>query len=153
MGTLVETYRGGVRPHELDHMDHLNVASYVAKFDEGSWSLFAQAGLTPDFVRENNRGMAGVEQNIRYLREVRGGDLLRVRSGFLEVKEKGALVYHEMLDQVTGEIAATMEPEHYPANWNQLAGQCSCCPAFRFGSSPGCRLFRRVSRTCQGISC
>ena len=41
------TYRGAVYPAHCDHMGHMNVASYVAKFDEASWSLFCELGLTP----------------------------------------------------------------------------------------------------------
>ncbi len=39
-------------------MGHMNVMWYVGKFDEATWHLFHELGITPAFLRENNRGMA-----------------------------------------------------------------------------------------------
>ena len=64
------TYRGAVYPWHCDHMGHMNVMWYVGKFDEATWHLFTLLGLTPTFLRENARGMAAVEQNIAYKREL-----------------------------------------------------------------------------------
>ena len=52
------TYRGTVYPWQCDHIGHMNVMSYVGKFDEATWHLFAQIGLTPSYLRESGRGMA-----------------------------------------------------------------------------------------------
>jgi len=103
---LIETYRGVVYPRHLDHMDHMNVAYYVEKFDEGVWHLFASVGLTPNYMREENRGMAAVEMNIRYLRELCAGNLIAVRGGLTKVGEKSLHMVQEMRNAETGEIAA-----------------------------------------------
>jgi acyl-CoA thioester hydrolase len=39
----------------------MNVASYVAKFDEATWQLFLAIGLTPSRLRGGGIGMAGVD--------------------------------------------------------------------------------------------
>src|SRR6185312_12435975 len=52
--------------------------------DEATWNLFAAAGVTTAFLKENRRGMAAVQQNITYRRE---------------------LLVHEMRNAVTGEIS------------------------------------------------
>jgi len=36
------TYRGIVYPWHCDHMGHMNVMWYVAKFDEATWTLMAR---------------------------------------------------------------------------------------------------------------
>lgn len=77
---LVETYRGTVSAQHLDHMGHMNIQHYVAKFDEGVWHLFNRIGITPGYMREENRGMAAVEMNLRYTRELYAGDLIVVRA-------------------------------------------------------------------------
>jgi acyl-CoA thioester hydrolase len=87
-------------------MGHMNVASYVAKFDEATWQLFAAIGLTPTRLRKENIGMAGVDQHIEYKRELYPGDVVSVTSGILEVKEKVIRFMHEMKNEETGEIAA-----------------------------------------------
>ena len=109
MGQPTLTYRGTVYPWHCDHMGHMNVMWYVGKFDEASWQLFTQLGLTPAYLRRHGRGMAAVEQRIRYLRELRAGDPVTVHTQMLEVKDKVLRFVHEMRDESTGEIAATSE--------------------------------------------
>jgi len=102
------TYRGAVYPSQCDHMGHMNVASYVAKFDEATWQLFTAIGLTPSRLRSENIGMAGVEQHIEYKRELYPGDVVSVSSTVLEVKDKVLRFSHEMKNDETGELAAKM---------------------------------------------
>ncbi len=100
------TYRGAVYPSQCDHMGHMNVAFYVAKFDEATWQLFNAIGLTRTRLREEGRGMAGVEQHIEYKRELFPGDVITVTSSILEVRDKVIRFAHEMKNDGTGEVAA-----------------------------------------------
>jgi acyl-CoA thioester hydrolase len=100
------TYRGAVYPSQCDHMGHMNVASYVAKFDEATWQLFAAIGLAPSRLRTGGIGMAGVEQHIEYKRELYAGDVVTVTSAVLEVKDRVIRFAHEMKNDETGETAA-----------------------------------------------
>jgi len=100
------TYRGVVYPSQCDHMGHMNVASYVGKFDEATWLLFTAIGLTPSRLRNENVGMAGVEQHIEYKRELYPGDVVEVTSTILEVRDKAIRFAHEMKNAETGAIAA-----------------------------------------------
>ena len=106
---MIETYRGVVYPNQLDHMDHMNVQWYTSKFDEGTWHLFSAAGITSDYIRKNNKGMAAVEQTTKYKAEVMSGDLLVVRSKVLEVKDKTIRFIHIMYNTETGIEVATSE--------------------------------------------
>ena len=103
---MIETYRGAVYPWHCDHMGHMNVMWYVGKFDEATWNLFAQIGVTAAFLRENARAMAAVQQNITYKRELLSGDVVAVRSGMLEIRDKAARFVHEMRDAQTGAVSA-----------------------------------------------
>jgi acyl-CoA thioester hydrolase len=103
------TYRGVVYPWHCDHVGHMNVMWYVGKFDEATWQFFAMFGLTPSFLRDQGRGMSAVQQNITYKRELRAGDVVSIRSGVLEIREKVIRFFHEMYNDETGEIAATAE--------------------------------------------
>ena len=105
-GDLVETYRGAIYPWQCDHMGHMNVMWYVGKFDEATWNLFATLGVTARFLKENRRGMAAVQQNITYRRELYAGETVAIRSGFLEVRDKLTKFVHEMRNAVTAEISA-----------------------------------------------
>jgi len=103
------TYRGTIYPWHCDHVGHMNVMWYVGKFDEATWNFFARFGLTPAYLRESGRGMAAVQQNISYKRELLAGDIVEVRSFLLEVRDKVIRFTHEMSNAETGEIAAICE--------------------------------------------
>ncbi len=105
-GELILTYRGAVYPRHLDHMGHMNVQFYVAKFDEAVWHLFDRIGVTTDYIRDHNRGMAAVEMHIRYLKELHAGDLVSVRSGLLRVGGRSIDLVQEMRLGEAGELAA-----------------------------------------------
>ena len=103
------TYRGTVYPWQCDHVGHMNIMWYVGKFDEANWNLFARIGLTPTYLRESGRGMAAVQQNISYKRELLAGDIVEVKSELLEIGVKSIRFMHEMRNAETGEIAAACE--------------------------------------------
>jgi acyl-CoA thioester hydrolase len=102
------TYRGAVYPQECDHMGHMNVAFYVAKFDAATWQLFAALGMTRERFEKDKSGMAGLEQHIEYKRELRAGDVVTVTTEVVGVRDKVILFRHEMKNDVTGELAASM---------------------------------------------
>ena len=105
-GTLVDTYRGAVYPWHCEHMGHMNVMWYIGKFDEATWTYLSLLGLTPTFLRDTARGMAAVEQRIAYQRELVAGDVVAVRSGTLEIRERVIRFVHEMRNATSGEVAA-----------------------------------------------
>jgi acyl-CoA thioester hydrolase len=103
------TYRGTVYPWQCDHVGHMNIMWYVGKFDEANWNLFARVGLTPSYLRDSGSGMAAVQQNITYRRELLAGDIVEIKSSLLEIRERSIRFRHEMRNAETGEVAATCE--------------------------------------------
>ena len=104
---LIVTHRGVIYPWHCDHMNHMNVMWYAGKFDEATWHLLAHVGLTPSYLRDKKRGMVAVQQETTYKQELLAGDLIIIRSGVLEMREKTIRLYHEMLNAQTNEVAAT----------------------------------------------
>lgn len=100
------TYRGTVYPWHCDHVGHMNVMWYVGKFDEATWHLFNALGLTPSYLREAGRGMAAVDQHISYVKELRAGDVLSIRTTLVEFKERSLRFVHEMSNDETAEVVA-----------------------------------------------
>ena len=101
------TYRGTVYPWQCDHMGHMNVMWYVGKFDEATWQLMAKLGLSASRLKNEGLGMAAVEQQIAYKRELCAGDLITIRSSVQEIKDKSIRFTHEMTNDETGELAAS----------------------------------------------
>lgn len=109
MENLFETYRGTIYPWNLDHMGHLNVRFYADIFDHATWQLFGVMGLTPSYLREQNKGLAGLTQKTEYKKELFAGDLVKVQSGFLEIQEKTVRFFHHLKIIENNKIAATTE--------------------------------------------
>jgi acyl-CoA thioester hydrolase len=102
-------YRGVVYPWQCDHAGHLNIMWYVGKFDEANWNFFGRLGVTPSYMRDSECGVAGVQQNLSYRREMFPGDLIEIRTRLLEVGDRSVRFLHEMRDAITGETTATCE--------------------------------------------
>jgi len=83
-------------------MGHMNVMWYTGKFDEASWSLLSAIGLTQSFMKARKQGMAAVQQNVTYKKELVAGDVVSVQSGILDVTEKVIRLFHEMRNEATG---------------------------------------------------
>jgi acyl-CoA thioester hydrolase len=105
----IVTYRGAVSASHCDHIGHMNIVSYGAKFDEANWVFFCEIGLTPSYLRSQRYGMAGVQQNISYKQELFAGDVIEIRSRMLEVGDKRIRFQHAMCNVERGEVAAICE--------------------------------------------
>jgi acyl-CoA thioester hydrolase len=105
----LETYRGVAYPWVMDHMGHMNVASYTARFDEATWHFLAHLGLTPSFFKDNDRGAVAADQKTQYKREVNAGGLLHITSELRELGRKSIQFTHRMYDSENGELVATTE--------------------------------------------
>jgi acyl-CoA thioester hydrolase len=109
VGGHVETARGTLHAWQCDHMGHVNVRAYVELFEEACWQLYNRIGLTPSLLRAGAVNMAAVQQNIRYRKELLGGDVVLVRSVMLEVRDKVLRFMHELVNCETGEVCADCE--------------------------------------------
>ena len=107
--TPFETARGTVHSWQCDHMGHANLRAYGEFFEQALWHVFHRIGITPAVLRGDSIRMAGVQQNIHYRRELLPGDLIVVRSGLAEFKERSLKMRHEMQHVESGEICATCE--------------------------------------------
>lgn len=105
----IETHRDVVYPWQCDHMGHLNVMYYTGFFDRATWHLFSTAGFTSAYLQATDRGMAAVHSTTSYRAELLAGDLIVIRSRFLEVHERKTRFEHEMTNVETGVVAATNE--------------------------------------------
>jgi len=109
MYRAIETYRGFVYPWSVDHVGHMNVQSYTARFDEATWQFLNQLGLTPTHFKTSSKSAVAAEQRTWYRREVLGGSLLHITTELLEVGHASLRFSHRMDDSETGEQVATTE--------------------------------------------
>jgi len=105
----VLTYRGVVYPWHCDHIGHMNVMWYAGKFDEATWNLLALCGITAKYLNHVRRGMAAVQQNTTYKKELFPGDVVSIRTTVLEVRARVIRFRHEIIHDESNGIAATTE--------------------------------------------
>lgn len=105
----VVTHRGVVYPRDLDHMGHVNVVSYMAHFDQATWSFFADIGFTPTWLRVSGRALSAVRYDIQFKKELLAGGVITIRTHLLRVGTSSLTYVHEMSNGETDELAATAE--------------------------------------------
>jgi acyl-CoA thioester hydrolase len=109
MADWILTFKGAVLASEYDFTAHMNSHMYVSRFDQATWFLLHAIGMTPASMKQKNLRMAIVRQNYQFLTELRGGELVEVRSGFLTVGEKYFRFVHQMYNDETNRLVATCD--------------------------------------------
>jgi acyl-CoA thioester hydrolase len=104
----LEVHRDTVTPDLLDYNGHMNVAGYMVIFDRAAETLFERAGFTAAYRREFGGSVFALEHHIRYLREVKQGDRVRVLGQFVAANDK-RMLYFMRMEHEEGWDAATLE--------------------------------------------
>jgi acyl-CoA thioesterase FadM len=105
----IETYRGTVYRWELDNVDHFTVGFYFQRFADATLSLLESVDLGPPYMARTGRGAVPVDAYVRYLRELKVGDLLHVESGVIAVEGDDIVTVHRLFDSDVAEVCATVE--------------------------------------------
>ena len=109
MSETLLSFRGTVYPWHCDHMGHMNVMWYIGRFDEATWNFLAEFGLSNSAFESHGIGMAALEQNIRYFKELHAGAQIEVYSKLLTVTEKVIEFEHRMVNRESGETCAEVK--------------------------------------------
>lgn len=103
------THRSTVQQWECDHMGHMNVRHYMAKFDDAAWSFFSMIGITNSYFKEQNAGVAAVDHHVTYKKELMPGDSVVIHTELAVLEGKKFKMIHSMSNSVSGELVATCE--------------------------------------------
>ncbi|MGD9879472.1 MAG: thioesterase family protein [Reyranella sp.] len=105
----LDVHRSVVLPEWVDWNGHMNVAFYVAAFDQASGAFMRNMGLGRPYV-DGKHGMTFVlETHVTYDREMRGGAPMRFATQLLARDAKRVHLYHDMYHAEQGYLAATNE--------------------------------------------
>jgi acyl-CoA thioesterase FadM len=114
MNAWIETYRGAVQRWEIDTVDHFTVAFYFDRFAHASLNGLDALGLGAGVPGRARRRWATVDCYVRYLHELRAGDVLHILSGVIEAGADGLLLGHKLFESASGEVCATAEQRLRP---------------------------------------
>jgi acyl-CoA thioester hydrolase len=105
----LDIHRATVLPEWVDWNGHMNVAFYVAAFDQASGAFMRNMGLGRNYV-DNKLGMTFVlETHVTYDREMKDGAPMRFTTQLLDRDAKRVHLFHEMHHAEQGYLAATNE--------------------------------------------
>jgi acyl-CoA thioesterase FadM len=104
-----ESARDAVKPDEVDAQGRLLPSAAIHRFSAANGHTLAAFGLTPRYMREQNRGFSTFEFQLAFEAGVRTGDPLVVRSALTHVGSSSIRILHAMLDERSGERVASLE--------------------------------------------
>ena len=92
--TITFTARG----YELDSYNHINNAVYLNYFEHARWEYLRQLNIY-EFLKENQNLPVVTDVHIRYQREIKIFDALRIESYC--ILEKPYLIFHQKIMNLT----------------------------------------------------
>jgi acyl-CoA thioester hydrolase len=98
-----------VRADWIDAYDHMNMARYVALFDDVTYDLLDHVGLGVASTRKTRRGLFIVDARVRFLKELRVGTPLTVRMRLVGVDHVRLHMWLELRAEGSDTVSATME--------------------------------------------
>ena len=104
-----EVVRGRVLPEWIDINDHMNVAYYVLAFDQAVDKLWADFGLSDDYIRTHCSSTFAVESHVTWQREIAEAEPYVVTSQILAYDEKRIHQFQRMYHATEGYLSATCE--------------------------------------------
>jgi acyl-CoA thioesterase FadM len=115
MNGWIETYRGTVHRWELDNVDHFTVAYYFDRFADATANALDALDLGPAArpggsrrATANRPRATTVDCYVRYLHELRAGDIHHILTGVIVVDD-GVVLGHKLFDSDGDRLCATME--------------------------------------------
>jgi acyl-CoA thioester hydrolase len=100
---------GIVVPEWIDINGHMNVAFYVLAFDKAVDDLWAQLGITDEYIRSGAGTTFAVECHVTYQRELREADPYVVTSQILAYDEKRIHQFQRIYHAEEKFLSATAE--------------------------------------------
>jgi len=98
-----------VEPGWIDYNGHLNMAYYNVLFDRAVDEVYELLGLGLDYLETSRHSTFTAEIHVRYLRELRAGDPVRVTFQLLGFDEKRLHYFEELHHAEENWLSATSE--------------------------------------------
>ena len=100
---------GAVLPEWTDINGHMNVAYYLLAFDHGIDALWAQFGITQEYIEKTTCSTFAVECHVTYQSELKEAEPFIVTSQILAYDKKRIHQFQRMYHAENNKLAATAE--------------------------------------------
>src|SRR5262249_27080095 len=105
---MIDSARGLVAAWEVDHVGHFTVAYYHQRIEDAGFVVLETLGLGPSYTRHERRGCVTTDCHVRYVHELRSGDIYRMQSGVLAHEETALVLGHKLFDAGSGALCTTV---------------------------------------------
>lgn len=105
MAWKVFTYSTVISESGLDSFGHLNNAAYLRYFEDARWRLMHESDYTRKKILESRQGPVILEVNLRFRRELMGGEMVTIETQVQSYEGKIARLIQQMKFE-DGRVAA-----------------------------------------------
>lgn len=92
-------YEVMILEHHLDTFGHVNNATYLQLYEEARWDLITKNGYGLKEVFERQIGPTILEINIRFMREIKNRQKIKIVTKLLEYPGKVATLEQKMINE------------------------------------------------------
>jgi len=104
----IHSYDVLIRETYLDSFGHMNNAAYLVLFEEARWDFITKNGYGLEKVRELGQGPVVLELNLKFKKEIKLRERIKITMQLLETKGKISRFRQEMLKE-DGTVATELE--------------------------------------------
>jgi len=98
-----------VEPQWIDYNGHLNMAYYNVLFDRAVDEVYELLGIGAEYLKNHRHSTFTAEVHVRYVRELREGDPVRVTFQLLDYDSKRFHYFEQLFHATEGWVSATSE--------------------------------------------
>jgi acyl-CoA thioester hydrolase len=98
-----------IEPQWIDYNGHLNVAYYNVLFDRAVDEIYELIDLGPAYLEKHKHSTMVAEAHVRYLRELRETDPVRVSVQLIDYDAKRIHLFEQLLHAEENWVSATSE--------------------------------------------
>ena len=107
-GQPIHVYSLLIRESHLDTFGHVNNATYLSLFEEARWDLITQNGFGLREVKLSGTGPVILEINIKYLKEIKLRENVRIETVLLEMSGKLQTLKQTLLNEKNEECTVAV---------------------------------------------
>lgn len=105
MKNKIFEYSVKINESHLDVFGHVNNAVYAQLFDQARWDFITENGMGLSHIEETSVGPIVLEMNIKFIKEVRNRETLRIFSQVQKVLRSRMVITQSMKNTAGEEVA------------------------------------------------
>ena len=92
----VHSFNRYINETDIDTFGHVNHATYLVLCEEARWEWVRSKGITLSYIKENQKGFAVLNAELKYLRELPANIHIKIDTFLTEFKGKYLKVFQQI---------------------------------------------------------